>query len=101
MKIEIETADYRLASDFDSQTEIPGGAVIASKSEMIRRMEVDSHLIELVITFSSGVSTSLIATWIYDKLKGRASRVRINRKEVKFDKGQIEKILIEEIEKGK
>lgn len=48
MKIEIEIADYRLTSDFDSQTEIPGGAVIVSKSEMIRRMEIASHLIDII-----------------------------------------------------
>lgn len=101
MEIEIETVDYKLVSDLDSQTEIPGGTVIASKSEMIRRVEADSHLIELIITFSGGVSTSLIANWIYDKLKDRASRIQINRKEVKFNKGRIERILIEEIEKEK
>ena len=82
LKIAIETSDYTLPSEFKEQAQIPGGATITSSSHTIRRMQIDPHLIEVVIEVSASVATGVVANWLYDKLKGRASRVRINRQEI-------------------
>lgn len=46
-----------------------------------------------------GIGAGLISAWLYDKLKERkVEKLRIERIEVRIDKGEIERILIEKIE---
>ena len=47
----------------------------------------------------TGIAVGVVANWLYDKLKGRATTLRIDRIEVHLDRGEIEKILVERIER--
>jgi hypothetical protein len=51
------------------------------------------------LSFGSGVSAGIVANWLYEKLNRRISKIRTSRQEVHINKGEIEKIIIEEIEK--
>jgi dCTP deaminase len=49
--------------------------------------------VQFMITFPAGVSSSLIASFIYRKLFGRAKKLCINRREVEFDQDKIKRII--------
>jgi len=52
----------------------------------------------IILTLSGGVTSSVIGAWIYDKIKGRARKIRIERQEVELQEGQITKIIQEKID---
>lgn len=107
MQIEIETEDRRLGFDLmgtsklnaGMKVDIPGDAILSFDSIMGRKAFGFPETLEFIMTFTTGVSASLVASWLYDKIKGRASRIIINRKEIQMNKGEIERIIIETIEK--
>lgn len=54
----------------------------------------------ILITFTVDVSVGLLAAWLYDKLKNyRSQDIRIDRKEIEINEGEIRRIIIEKIEK--
>src|SRR5215471_14216708 len=70
---------------------LPGGAVLTLES-MIERKALDSPtLMTFGLTIPTGVATGVVANWLYDKFKGRARVVRIDRTEVTLDKGGFRK----------
>jgi len=106
ISIEIETQDKRLISDlFESRRissgfkkEILEGASIRFESGRIREAVGFPDIIQITLIFGSGVAASYLANWLYAKLSGRVTKIRIDRLEIKFDKGEIEKILREKVE---
>jgi len=46
------------------------------------------------------LTASLTVKWLYDKLKGRANKVIIERTVVEIDEGQIKKVIIEKLRKN-
>ncbi len=106
--IEVETSGPMLAFDLfgrpsnlttGTKVSLPGGAVLELHSMREQRVLDLPTLLKLGLTAGSSVAGSLAANWLYDKLKGRARSLRIDRMEVQIEKGQIEKLLIERIEK--
>jgi hypothetical protein len=76
---------------------LSGGAVLEFRD---LREQRDGAVLELVLSFASGVASSLVASWLYDKL-GKCvlpRRLRINRTEVRFDQDDIERFIRERIE---
>ena len=55
--------------------------------------------IELVLSFATGVSSGIIANWLYEKLKGHVSKITIERTEIRLEKGEIERVIHETIKK--
>lgn len=108
MRIEIDTEDRQLSSDLMGNSEtaqngqtvnIPGGAKL-TLGPLVKRYAVGvPETIEAVLTFGSGVASGLVASWLYDKIKGRATRLRIDETEVEINKGEIEHIIVRKIEK--
>lgn len=108
MKIEIDTTDRALSSDLvrgaegveEGQTvDIPGGAKLTVIA-LVKRYAVEfPETIEAILTFGSGVASGVVASWLYDKLKGRATTLRIEETEVQIDKGEIQRIISRKIEK--
>ena len=47
------------------------------------------------------VAIAIFAAWLYDKIKGRAVTLRIEKTEVKIDKGEIQRVLFEKMEEEK
>jgi len=107
MRIRIETNDEELASDMmnrpeklvGSRIELPGGVIVVCERNEIRRGAISEILIELSMSLVAGVSSSLLATWLYENLRGRTARLRINRREVDMQEEGIENIIGEEREK--
>lgn len=109
--IEIDTHDENLENDLmetlspsiDQQKEMPGGALINYKGRLTELKESISaknvlHVITLLLTFGGNVASGLIANWLYEKIKGKATKIRIQRKEIQIDEGEIKKIIDEIIE---
>lgn len=104
--IEIQTHDRQLVSEIIGQQQavsketvnIPGNANIKAKGIAARKAFGLSETLELVLTCGSSVVSSIVANWLWQKLKGRATSLRIDRVEVELNKGDIEKVLIEKIQ---
>jgi hypothetical protein len=100
--IEVETVGAALLRRelFQRSAEIslPFGAVLTLQDVIERKSRDFPSLMTLVLTVPVPIATNLVAAWLYDKFKGRARTIRIERTEITLDKGEIEKILIEKIE---
>jgi hypothetical protein len=79
--------------------EAPGNAMLTYDGLIGKKAVGFPLTLEFILTVTTGVSTGLVANWLYDKIKGRASTLRINRTEVRMSKGEIGRIIIEQIEK--
>lgn len=89
MRIEVETTEKRLPTQLLDADEpiagairvIPGGAQIQYRGRISARgaLPGSPELFEFVLTLASGASSSLIASWLYDKLRGGARTIRIDR----------------------
>lgn len=108
MNVEIDTHDRQLVSElFESpslsvgqQRSIPGGATVTYQGEVIRKAVGIPETIMLTVALGTGTSVvgSLIANWLYDKLKGgRAVSLRIDRREVQIEDGEIKRVVEETI----
>jgi len=105
--IEIETSGPLLAFDLlggpktlsvGAKASLPGGAVLRLHEMREHRAADFPTLLQLGLSFGTGAAASLAASWLYDKLKGRARALRIERMEVQIEEGQIRKVLVERIE---
>ncbi len=56
-------------------------------------------MLTIVFDLGIGLSTGLLASWIYDNAKGRCEKVRVQRREIEFTKGQLTKVIEEVYEK--
>jgi hypothetical protein len=106
----IDTHDPRLAVDMlgnpkeigtGSRTSIPGNAEVTLKSLYIRRAFGLPETLELAITFGSGVAAGLVANWLFDKLKDRDVRLRIEETEIQIEQGEIRRVITRKIEQQK
>jgi len=107
IQVEIETHDRQLDFDlFETRKLSRGMEKTVQKGVSIRyrgtieQLAVDfPSIIEItIIAFATQVAAQIVANWLYDKIKGRAVKLRIERTEVEIDKGQIERILMEKME---
>ncbi len=97
--IEIETRDEGLASELKEahkkyrKAGLPPNAtlleVVASKARE------GTHF--FMLTFGIKVDTGLIANWLYEKLRDRATKLRMDRIEVQINKSEIERVILEKI----
>lgn len=101
MEIKIETTfiPLILASD-----DFPEGVQITRRQPEIERRNADYSAIATgILTFASSVSASIVAAWIYDKIKKAKDKpgfqIKINEKTVRqFDENSITEIIEREIE---
>ncbi len=107
LALEIDTHDRALQFDLfgtreleanKSATEIPGGARLELGTVYFRKGFGFPETIHAMLAVGRDVGIGLASAWLYDKLKGRATSVRINRIEVRLDKGEIERVITEQIE---
>jgi len=57
------------------------------------------EIISITLEIGSALAVGIDANRLYDKLRGRATKVRIERTEVRLERGEIERILTEKNEK--
>lgn len=113
VRIEIETNDKQL--DFDllgtknsisrgMEKSIAEGVSVRYEGTEFRKAVGLPDIIHITIAIAEGMAigivSGLISAWLYDKLNGRSvEKIRFERTEVTLNKGEIEKILIEKLEK--
>ena len=107
VNLEIDTHDRQLAYDLTEtssfsagqQKSIPGGATVTFKGMSVRKAFDVPNTIELVISFGkSAIAVGLAVKWLYDKIKGRATVIRIDRREIQIEEGKIKRIIEEKIQ---
>ena len=108
LHIETESADRGLVSHVmgsrsiavGQETLLTDGVSIQYNGSVIQKQFGVAEIAEFIVTFSSGVAASLVASALYEKFRGRTHRIRIDRMEVRLDKGEIERVIVERIEKS-
>jgi hypothetical protein len=99
MEIKIETLFVPLV--FELKKQPPEGiSVYVPPVEMKRTIDSQDIALAIITTISLGIPASVLANWIYDKIKGKAenyTKIIINKKEVRYNKGEIQKIIEEEM----
>lgn len=108
LQIEIETHDREL--EFEMFEATPGlstetsrvtfsdGSTAVYGGTLVRKAVGFPAIVHVGIDMASAVGTGLVSSWLYDKLKGKPAKLRINRCEVEITPDKI-RIVIEEIER--
>lgn len=109
IRITIDTDDRRLAFDLfgnpiqigvGSRISVPGNAELVMRSLLTRKAFGLPETLELVISFSSGVASSLVASWLYEKLRNRSNtKLRIEEQQVELEEGHIKRVFTRLIER--
>ena len=96
--IEIQSRDQGLVSEImeapkkmDIKADLPGNAVIMKVHPSIEGKEM------FLLSFGAKVAPGLLASWLYEKINGRATKLLIDRIEVQIDKSEIERAISEKI----
>ncbi len=108
MNLVIETSDHSIlermleTKDFcvGYEIKIPGNATLIYDGRVSRKGIVAGlpEILEFTITFAAGTASSLVASWLYNKLKDRRVRIiEFNRKKVEVSKEGIEKTIEESL----
>jgi hypothetical protein len=108
MRVSIDTEDRRLGFDLmgegsvgaGSKVSIPGNATVTLKEWRVRKGFGIPETLELVVATSAAVEAGLIANWLYDKLKGRDVKLRIEELEVEVNQGEITRVVKRVIEQS-
>jgi hypothetical protein len=108
LSIEIETHDPQL--DFELMGSpaaleegvryiLPDGSSLVWQSGPLRKAFGVPQVLHFILTYGKDVSAGVIANYVFSKINGRSTALRIDRKEVQLDQGQITRVLTEHIEK--
>jgi hypothetical protein len=72
---------------------------ITYRSKIFRKLEVYPILINLSITFETGVTASFVGDWLYNKIHGKAGKLIIDYEEIDIDESVIIKTVEMKIKK--
>jgi hypothetical protein len=76
----------------------PQGVTVNFGDIMGRRDFGTPDVINITISFVAGIPSSILAAWLYDKLKGKQStKIRIHRTEIDCCDGDLKRIVEETI----
>jgi hypothetical protein len=75
-----------------------GVSVMVPPLEFQKDYGAEDIAVSVIISVATGVPASLVAAWLYDKLKYHRSRqISIDRREIHISKGELTKIIEETI----
>jgi len=96
MHIDVTLSNHKDA--FLLNNDIPSGvSFIMPEIIMTKSFDTDTA-VTIIVSLATGVPSSLVAAWLYDKLKqGRSSLISINRREIHFSNGKVSEIIEEAI----
>jgi hypothetical protein len=84
-----------------TQKEIPGGGTITLDRMTVRKALGIPQIIHIILSSVGGtIAVNMASNYLYDKWKGHKGgniKMSINRREVHLDKGEITKVIEEEI----
>ena len=55
--------------------------------------------ITILVSLGTSIATNVVSNWLYEKIKERAATLRIDRREIQIDNGEIKRIIEETIQK--
>jgi hypothetical protein len=107
--IEIETHDRDL--EFDLMGNPPSleqsveliladGSKLAWQPGTARKAHGLPTILHYVLVLGRDVSVGLLVNYLFEKLKGRATVLRIDRQEIHIEKGEITRVITEHLEKS-
>lgn len=80
------------------KNDVPPGISLTMPDIIIRKDFGTDIAVSIVVGVATGIPSSLVAAWLYDKLKHHRSRqISINRREVHISEGEIIKVIEEAI----
>lgn len=102
INIEVDTYDKRLTTDILGKKSISSGDKrdIYKNTTMVYQLtlkkfsieEPDTIIFTLDVEGNIATNTSIFATWLYDNLKNRAVKLKINQIDVEIDEEEIKKM---------
>ena len=102
INIEVDTYDKRLTTDILGKKSISSGDKrdIYKNTTMVYQLtlkkfsieEPDTVIFTLDVEGNIATNTSIFATWLYDNLKNRAVKLKINQIDVEIDEEEIKKM---------
>jgi hypothetical protein len=97
--IEIQTEDEKLGFEImkrpkkiDTKVDLPASAIIMKVHPSVVGKE------KFLLSFGARVAPGLLANSLYEKIKGRATKLLIDRIEVPINKSAIERFIADKIE---
>src|SRR5712691_1396260 len=98
IEMEIDTDDHQLLNDLlenpsspvqpGYQKRLSNGATITLKRDVKRRgFNIPPESITLVLSLGTSITTNILSSWLYEKLKGRTIKLNIKSKENRMEKG--------------
>ncbi|MGH9971710.1 MAG: hypothetical protein ACREBG_28485 [Pyrinomonadaceae bacterium] len=98
MQVEIETLDRQLAFDIiesdrlkaGTTRNLPGGATLTFEKTYTGKT-FGAEVVVLGLDFGVGVVSGVVANWLFQKLKGRATKLRIDRTEIEVEEAAIKR----------
>ncbi len=107
VELQVDTSDKTVASDLFSpaktigpgtRTHAPGSAALELREWYFRKGVGFHDTLTIILNATKDLGVALFASWLYDRLKGRAKALRINRTEVQIEEGAIRKVITEQLE---
>ena len=107
LQLEISTHEKRLVYDLmgktqvkiDDAIEVTPGVSVTYKGTMGFKALGEPEIITLLLGIGGGVPAGVVANWLWSKLQGRTTSLRIDRTEIEMDEGKITRYIHEKIEK--
>lgn len=79
---------------------IPGDAIITKKESFTRKAFGGLEILEFLLSFGSAVASGVVANYIFQKINGKASSLRIDHIEIEINEQEIKKVIIEKIKES-
>ncbi len=74
----------------------PGGANVELKEWSFRKGSGFPDTLTLAVSIPLGVGINLFSSWLWSKVKGRATRISINRVEVQLEADEVTRVIVEQ-----
>lgn len=98
IQLDIVSSDVSLLEQLAQQNVTLDGVQALDKHIITTRSDEANQVLQIVLQLTAGVSTSILASWIYDKLKTKKVRLEIDRVQVDFsDEEQLKTFIAEKI----
>ena len=97
---EVETELFETSSFSAGETRVTlsDGSTATYLGTLAKRSVGIPDVTHVAIELASAVAAGIVSNWLYDKLKHRPAKLRINRTEVEIELDKI-RVVIEQIEK--
>lgn len=108
MQLEIETRDRQLAYEIlgtpnevssGSFVSVPGGGRLTFEYLTAYKALDIPETLHFIVDVTTNLEVGLLSAWLYEKVRGRTTRIHINRIEVQVEEGEIKRVLLEQIER--